>query len=199
MSKLTFHNLRQLVPDMKIKGIEKEHFAFSYARQTIDCIFCFCGEHFELLVGVHVLNFGFVLTITRNYKGDYIAELTDDDYITFCNRLNLTYKNDGFTSNTLLKLLSSHVPIKSSGVNVTYETMRSYAHYYHVNEEDKIYFKGWNNHVRDNNIARNFDKTEFYFGKKVADYCRKNNISSIWTANPREQKMYHMPWNRQEK
>ena len=59
---------------------------------------------------------------------------------------------------------------------------------------EKIYFKGWNDHIKDHNKARNFEKTEFYFGKEIADYCRKNNISSLWTHIASEKKLYYNPW-----
>ena len=49
--------------------------------------------------------------------------------------------------------------------------------------KEKIYFCGWNDHITDKRKARNFDKTEYYFGPRVANYCRRNNISSLWTAD----------------
>ena len=62
------------------------------------------------------------------------------------------------------------------------------------NEADKIYFRGWNDHLIDHRTARNFDKTEYYFGKRVADYCRVNNISSLWTDIPRDALNVTNPW-----
>lgn len=194
MSKLTFPHLDTLVPDMLNKGIYKEHFAFNYSRQTLDCIFSFSNNRYELLVGIHELNYGFVVTIYQSGGGSYIAEITDDTYKEFCRVLNLSYRGDGFTSNTLLNLLSSHIPPISNGIRITYETMRQYTKCRKVEESEKIYFKGWNDHVKDGNTAHNFDKTEFYFGTEVADYCRKNNISSLWTHINREQELYRNPW-----
>lgn len=194
MSKLTFPNLSTLIPDMMNNHLDKEHFAFNYSNQTIDCILSFSNGHYELLVGIHALNYGFVVTIYQNGVGAYVAEITDNVYRDFCRVLNLSYRGDGFTSNTLLKLLSSHIPPASSGVKITYKTMRQYTKCRPVEESEKIYFKGWNNHVVDKNKAHNFDKTEFYFGKKVADYCRRNNISSLWTNIYRDETRYRNPW-----
>ena len=194
-SKLRFDNLKQLVPSMIKSGIEKEHFSFIYAKQKIDCIFSFTQYGYELLVGVHEINFGFVVTIIQNRNGDYIAEITDQDYINFCKALHLSYKNDGFSSNTLLKLLSQKIPIKTSGNKIDYETLTRYIKCKQVDEADKIYFKGWNDHLKDQRKAQNFDKTEFYFGKSVADYCRANNISSMWTYKKSEREKYKNPQN----
>lgn len=61
-------------------------------------------------------------------------------------------------------------------------------------EQWKIYFKGWNNHVLDKKTARNFDKTEKLLGKRVADYCKEHNISSIWFDKTSEKKKVTYPW-----
>lgn len=194
MSKLTFQKMQSLIPDMEAKGVEKEHFSFAYAKQTIDCILAFTKSGYELLVGVHALNFGFVVPIVQNKNKDYIVELTDEDYLRFCKALKLSYRNDGFTSNTLLKLLSNKIPEKSSGIKINYETMINYVECRKIDESEKIYFKGWNDHIKDGKKAQNFDKTEFYLGKQVTDYCRRNNISSMWTDIQFERKEYQNPF-----
>ena len=51
-----------------------------------------------------------------------------------------------------------------------------------ADEPDKTVFVGWNDHKLDKRVARNFGKTELFLGKKVADFCRCNNISSLWTS-----------------
>jgi hypothetical protein len=196
MSKLTFPNLNTLVPDMVNKNVSKEHFSFNYANQRLDCIFSFSNARYELLVGIHALNYGFVANIYQNAHNSYVAEITDSVYQDFCNVLNLSYRGDGFTSNTLLNLLSVHVPVVSQGVEINYEVMHQYTKCRQVDEADKIYFKGWNDHIKDGNEAHNFDKTEFYFGSEVANYCRQHNISSLWTSVSRERKEYRQPWQR---
>lgn len=196
MSKLTFYSAKELAIDMQAKGVEKEHFAFTYAEQTLDCIFSKMDKYYELLVAVHTLNFGFIVTLIQSNTGNFIAEITDDDYFNFCKAMNLSYKGDGFNSNTLLNLLSSHIPPFSKGVKISYKEMRQYTKCRYVDEADKIYFCGWNDHIIDKRKAQNFDKTEFYLGVTVANYCRKNNISSMWSNIPRDEKNLTDPWNR---
>lgn len=49
-------------------------------------------------------------------------------------------------------------------------------------EPNKTVFVGWNDHKLDGKSARNFDKTRLFLGDKVADFCIKHNISSLWTT-----------------
>lgn len=187
---LTLEPLKTLVVDMRAKSVEKEHFSFVYARMTFDCIFAFCANEYELLIGIHSENFGLIIPVNERF----VAALSAANYYALRDVLKLTAKGDGFTSNIFLKLLSSKIPCCSSGVHIASEEMIKYVKCRHVDEADKIYFKGWNDHTKDGRVARNFDKTEFYFGKTVADYCRVHNISSLWTDIISEKESCHMPW-----
>ena len=191
MSKLTFNKLENLANEMGIAHADKEHFCFDYADHTFDIIFAFAGEEYELLVGILNINFGILLKVTQNF----VVELRDDDYYALCNALQLNYNINHFTSNVFLRLLSNHIPPHYSGFQYSSPTMRPSLICRHVEESEKIYFKGWNDHKKDGRTARNFDKTEFYFGKAIADYCRKNNISSLWTDIPRDGADDHLPPN----
>lgn len=196
MSKLTFPNLKFLVSDMNKQGADKEHFCFTYSHCDIDCIFSIGHKHHELLVAIIDENYGFVVNVYINRKGDFVAEIDEESYFGFCKVARLTYKDNHFTSSALLNLLSVHIPKSYSGWRYTDRDMRPYLCCRKIDEAEKIYFKGWNDHTKDKNTARNFDKTEFYFGKQVADYCRSNNISSIWSANPNDEssEKNHPPW-----
>ncbi len=179
---------------MSRKEVEKERFQFQYANHVVDCIFSASSEHYELIIAVHDVNYGFVVEIYQNANGMFIAEIDDEIYNGFCNALGLSYSVDHFTSNALLVLLSNHIPTISAGVGVLYQELRQFVQYRHVEEANKIYFCGWNDHVKDGRKAHNFDKTEFYFGKTVADYCRRYNISSLWTDIRRDEKAVTRPW-----
>lgn len=128
MSKLTFHNLSSLIPSMNSANIDKEHFSFHYAKHKIDCILSFSHQNYELLVAVHLINFGFVVPIIRNQQGLYIAEITEDIYYSFCRVLGLSYQKDNFTSNVLLNLLStdcSHVESNVRFLSIFLQTVHS--------------------------------------------------------------------------
>ncbi len=175
MSKLTLTKLKSLANDMKRNHVDKDRFSFDY-KTRFDVIISVVNDGFELLIGLHKINKGLLIKVSP----DYVAELKDEAYFNLCHWLNLSYKKEGFTSNKFLILLSEKIPRNYSGYKYTYEDMIPYLKCKPINEAEKIYFKGWNNHIKDHNKARNFEKTEFYFGKEIADYCRKNNISSLW-------------------
>ena len=186
MSKLTFSNLKLLVKDMKNHNVSKDRFSFTY-KLKFDVIVAIVETGYELLIGLHTVNFGFVVKVNEHF----VAELKDPDYYSLCKYLQLSNKKQGFNSNVFLNLLSSKIPQKYSGYKYTYKDMIPFAKCKQIDESEKIYFKGWNDHAKD---ARNFEKTEFYFGKEIADYCRKNNISSLWTSVPSEENTYYFPW-----
>ena len=106
----------------------------------------------------------------------------------------IDWSENHFNSSGFLKLLSQKAPQISSCKKIPYEELRAYLPYRKVEDADKIYFCGWNDHIRDKRKAHNFDKTEFYLGKTVADYCRQHNISSLWTDIKRDEMSLTNPW-----
>lgn len=190
MTRLTFHNLKPLVNSMKSFNADKERFSFVFNHLTFDCIFSFTNAGYEILVGVHQKNFAILL----NCNSNFVVELTDENYFKLSQILNLTYHGNNFSSIVFLRLLSSKIKPDFSGYKCTYSDLFPFLKCRLVYEQDKIYFKGWNDHQKDGRKARNFDKTEFFLGKNVSDYCRKNNISSLWTDMPNEKVSVTKPW-----
>lgn len=180
-----------LINDMKFNEIEKEHYHFDFNGFRFDVILSITKNGYEILVAIHTHNWGCVLDMSNNY----VIEVPDDVYFSLCDILNLNWNKNHFNSAAFLLLLSENSPRTSNCRGVDYRELRNYLPYRHVDEEDKIYFCGWNDHIKDGRKAHNFDKTEFYFGKKVADYCIKNNISSLWSAIPRDECKVTKPWN----
>ena len=121
--------------------------------------------------------------------------MQDNDYYSLCKILKLNWNNDHFNSFLFLRLLSEKAPAISSKQGVDYRYLQKYLSYRNVDEKEKIYFCGWNDHITDKRKAHNFDKTEFYFGPSVANYCRRNNISSLWTADKYRIIRYSNPWD----
>ena len=58
-----------------------------------------------------------------------------------------------------------------------------------INEPDRTVFYRWMPQSDTGRTARNYEKTEFYFGKNVADYCREHNISSQWITEEQAKNM----------
>lgn len=176
---------------MKANNVDKEHYLFNYNGFTFDVILSIANIGYEILIAIHTHNWGCVLQMNNNYNVD----MADQDYYSLCNILNLNWSKNHFNSSAFLRLLSENSPQCSNGQGVDYKELRKYLPYRQVDESEKKYFCHWNDHQKDHRTARNFDKTEFYFGKKVADYCRKNNISSIWSDTPRDERKVTKPWD----
>lgn len=189
MSMLKFPRLQSLVEDMNKNHVDKDRFGFQY-KYHFDVIVSIVHNGYDLLIGIHEINYGLVVHVSPNF----VAELTGDDYYSLCTNLNLSYQKDNFSSSVFLKLLSSKIPEKYSGYKHNYKNMFPFLKYQQVDESEKKYFVGWNDHAKDHRQARNFSKTEFYLGKAVADYCRDHNISSLWTKYPSEEEHYTDPW-----
>lgn len=179
-----------LANNMIKNNIDKEHYDFVYNDFRFDVIFSIALQGYEILVAIHTHNWGCVLKMDENY----FVEMPNNDYFALCRILNLNWNENHFNSSAFLRLLSENAPRHSNRQGVSYIELRDYLPYRHVDEKDKIYFCGWNDHNKDKRQAHNFDKTEFYFGKRVADYCRKNNISSMWTDIPRNEPHFVYPW-----
>ena len=117
------------------------------------------------------------------------------DYNRFRFDVVFSIMNSCYEIALFLRLLSENSPRQSTRQGVDYTELRRYLPYRHVDEEDKIYFCGCNDHQKDRRQARNFDKTEFFLGKAVAEYCRENNISSLWSDIPRDERQLTNPWD----
>lgn len=181
-----------LIDDMKLNNIDKEHYFFDYNGFRFDVILSITYHGYEILVAVHTHNWGCVLNMNKNYN----IEIPNEVYFSLCKLLNLNWSKNHFSSAAFLQLLSKNSPKKSKCTGVDYLTLRNYLPYRQVDEAAKIYFCGWNDHKKDKRKAKNFDKTEFFFGKSVADYCRKNNISSLWSDIPRNEIEIIKPWTK---
>lgn len=188
---MSFNKFQSLINDMNINNIDKEHYTFTYNHLIFDVIFSITGQGYEILAAVHMYNWGCLLKMDRKLN----MQMADADYFSLCNLLNLTWKENHFSSYKFLLLLSEKAPKQSNKAGVKYTELYRYLPYRKVDEADKKYFCGWNNHIKDKRTAHNFDKTEFYFGRKIADYCRINNISSLWSYTIRDEKHFTNPWN----
>ncbi len=180
-----------LTTDMKNNNIDKEHYEFGYNGFHFDVILSVREHGYEILVAIHLENWGCVLSMDNNFY----ADMPDRDYYALRDILNLNWNEHHFNSSGFLRLLSENAPRVSARQRIPYDELRMYLPYRHVDEADKIYFCGWNDHVLDGRTARNFDKTEFFFGRTVADYCRANNISSRWTDIRRDETAITNPWD----
>lgn len=189
--KVKLNELHLLCSSMFKNNIAIEQFYVIYNNIKFDVIFDIGSKPFELLIGAISYNWACTLKLSVGY----FAEMTDSDFFALCNILNLKPSKESLTSFKFLKFIASKAPKESRCTLVEPSHLIPFRKksLKASDESDKIYFVGWNNHIKDKRIARNFYKTEKLLGKTVADYCREHNISSMWSANPRDANPVHHP------
>ena len=178
---------------MKANGKGQERFVFFINGSKNICvefevIFLIDRTPFELLVGAKGYQLAFILKVQKGFK----TELPDHIYHEICKILNLKYSKDHFSSAKFLSILDENAPTQCSRHQVQPHEVAFYKRE-EIPESEKIYFCGWNDHQADGRIARNFEKTRELLGEAVADFCEKNNISSMWSAVPHDRKNYTFP------
>lgn len=193
MMKFKFKNLIVLYNEMKKNSKSLEQFQFTYNGVEFDCILDIDSKPFELMIGTVNHNFACILYIEKGF----ITHMSDDDYFNLCYILNLNYNEHHFSSFAFLKFVDDHIPPKCSKKIVPVRKLVPFrASQLNRNDrEEGFIFCGWLTHKGNNNgHVRNLEKTEKFFGKQVAAYCKKNDISSKWTTDPSKRIDEYYPW-----
>ncbi|TKI43457.1 hypothetical protein FC700_12250 [Bacillus mycoides] len=56
---------------------------------------------------------------------------------------------------------------------------------------ERVFFKTWSRRVIKNVSNLNLKKTRRWFGKEIYEFCKENNISSVWTDTPSKNTELH--------
>lgn len=174
--KVSLFEFKPLLIDMRKKNVDREHFIVTYNSVVFDVIFTIDTTPFKLLIGAKKHNWACLCEMENGFK----VEMPDSKFYSLSKILNLKPSKDSLTSFAFLKYIASHAPKTCSERLVNPSVFKRFTLSY--NSDIKDIFIGWNDHKLDKRKAHNFNKTEEYFGKNVADYCRDNNISSMWTS-----------------
>lgn len=185
--KYRMYTLSAFIKSMREQKLDLSEFVFSYNKINFDVIMDISTIPFQMLLGAQSINFAIVLNVEQGFSIDF----PDEAFYELCNKLHLIPGKETFTSFLFLSYISRRVPTTSNTSVVQPSHILPFRkHLINKNDEaDKTVFIGWNDHKRDKRKARNFDKTELFFGKQVADFCRKNNISSIWGIAAKEKEI----------
>lgn len=186
-----FEKLRILYQDMLKEKKMQEKFKFQINKVIFEAIFLADRHPFELLIGVKEHQFAFVLQVRQTRNG-FITELPDNIYYRICDILKLSWSKDHFSSYAFFQRVDAAIPHCCSNNSVEPHEIAYYKKR-DIAEDEKIYFCGWNDHIADGRKARNFGKTRLLLGDAIAEFCRKNNISSMWTDVKKERMKYGKP------
>ena len=185
---IAYKEFKNLILDMKEKNIDLQRFDVPFSKYKFDCVLSVSGNEPKLLIGLVERNWSCILVFDTSYR----IKMEYSDYRALLNLLDFSYSSSGnterFTSGKFLSQIARRAP-KNCKIQVPNTKLMSffYREYVPENQEpEKTVFLGWKTYAPGGKKARNFEKTELYHGKDVADYCRENNISSVWTTEDKE-------------
>ena len=189
---IKLYGLQPLTKSMKRKHVDMNQFSVAFNKIEFDVIYDVGCTPFELLIGAKYINWATTVQINAGYT----ANMDDKDFYKLCTILNLKPGKDTFTSFTFLRFIANNAPKEAKDEIISSTSVAKFRKKIipSAQDKDKIYFVGWNDHKKDGRIAKNFEKTKLLLGTNIADYCRKHNISSMWSDQPRDHQKETYPW-----
>lgn len=188
--KFNLPSIKDLWLDMSKNNVGMDKFSFTYNEVEFEVIFLINRDPYELLFGVIDRNFSFILYLDKEFK---LSTLPDQTFYELCRILNLKPGKETFTSFKFLKFFSDHLPARYSGNKIEPHEIALYKSK-EVPESHKIYFHGWRTYGPDSVYsAQNFEKTREFLGEEAYQFCKRNNISSRWSDEPKERRDYYTP------
>lgn len=185
-----FPSIIPWINDMLDKDVDRDHFYTTFATIRFDVLVCLDTEPYEMLIGARGLNWACTLTISQNFE----MQMNDYDFYSLKDKISPYLKHNGnqkFGSYIFLKYLCDHSPNKyrKKIINPSIVRLCAPRKATNIDEADRTVFYRWMPQSDTGRTARNYEKTEFYFGKNVADYCREHNISSQWVTEEQAKNM----------
>ncbi len=165
-------------------------------QQLSQCVIPYCRKNvrfsviFDTKSIPYVLYFGVVnqnLSFSFKVRPGFIIEnayLEKNKYDLLVKILKLEYDpNNKFSPRAFLESFDEAVPHHFKISQPTYKN-RSVI-FRNVEEPDKIYFQKWLSHDKDgrNVTEQNLEKTRKWLGERDYYFCKRNNISTCWTAD----------------
>ncbi|MCT4662738.1 MAG: DUF6037 family protein [Tissierellales bacterium] len=181
--------LKPLYADMRKNNLERCKFKFVYNKVEFEVLYFIDCIPNKLSFGVLEKNFYFEKEVKKGFEiTEYIEE-----YLKLCEILELKFSKDGkFKPFYFFELLNRKIPhnVDSTKKYLPSDGIRHDTR----NNEDKIYFFGWldNKHVNQKVSEENLQKTKAYLGVEAYTMCKRNNISSRWTAKNGDRKDYFL-------
>ena len=181
--------LKAFVEKMNVANSDREHFQAVYAKVTFDIIISLDIYPNEILIGGQGINWACILEISDSFE----VNMPDKSFFELRDKLDLEKGGkEGFNSYSFLRDIMKQAPSSCSNKPIPPVVMqRWYPDRFKTNDpEEKTVFYRWSDQTPRNQRAHNFDKTEKYFGKIVANYCRTHNTSSQWLTPEQAEEMH---------
>ena len=110
--------------------------------------------------------------------------MSNEEYKKLIKLINVRFnKKDTFSPNNFFFDLAQQIP-EISLFNDENIHMTKYYIYNYIDDAYKTQFVRFVNHGQNGSkvSVKNLNKTAIYFGKKEANKCKKQNVSSAWTS-----------------
>jgi hypothetical protein len=177
-------------------GITRYRWRFERGPATLEAIFIMGtgDEPWELLLGAIGTDFAITLLVQRGFLVE--AELPNPDYRALCRALQLNFdQNNHFKPTDFFADLNRNIPQSVDLATGHVQPHHVLAYRKDVDEADKKFFCGWkDNTLTDEQVSEpNLKKTLEAFKQRIYEFCRRQNISSRWTADQRYAQDYSEP------
>lgn len=182
--------LRDLYRSMKRENIERYKFQFTYNKLKFEAIYFIDDNPHTISIGIVEHNFYFEISVR---KGFYIIPQISN-LSTFCKILGMKYDpNNKFHPSKFFLEFNNYIPKQAVRSNIP-EPEEIISHRSNVEDSDRIYFKSWkDNKLRLHNVSEdNLKKTRRLLSYEAYEMCKRKNISSVWTDNPKHKEKFKM-------
>ena len=186
--------LKRLHFSMRRAGTERACFKVHHAPLTFDCLLLTDIAPYEFaLAAIGHPDLIFVFAVEPGYRID--TDFGNALYGALADALQLG-RNTGkkLIPGSFLEQIDAAIPadIQNTQAVTTADVLSVYRQ--HVEESDKIYFKGWLRNPNGKRVSpENLDKTKRCFGQRMRDNCDRQNISSCWSASPADEVTFRPP------
>lgn len=180
---------------MRAEGIDRTAFSYRNNLALIDIVFITDETPFALLFGVRGPRpYSFELPVRPGYR---VPLLFDAHLRPLMDALGVKPNPASpFKTSLFLQDLNAHVPATPQSRDMPTELLASRVAAANVEEADRKYFIGWMPHRVNSVSAENLEKTRRILGLATAQRCERSNISSKWSADPKERRAVDVPSSR---
>ena len=181
---MRLEGLERLAISMRAQHLECQLFEHRHGRAAFD-VFFHLGRPSEMLIGARGARTPLAIRVEVQDDGS-LNPFLGDDYGALCDFLGIRPNPENpFSPRAFFQELEMSVPLVAQHARVPAPYI--VARYREVEEADKLYFMGWrHNTPRGTRVTEpNLEKTRVLLGWQAFDLCRRANVSSCWTDDPR--------------
>lgn len=171
---------------MEAVGVGRDSFSYKANKATLKVVYLIDCRPNELIIGVEgVRIYAFPVEVTTDC---YVTPYLGSHYGPLLDALGVEKGTREFRTVNFFRELDGFVPDRPS-VKAFPETEHIARFLDDVEEAEKVYFRGWLTHGDVRHVTvENLRKTGRLLGPAAYESCLEHNISSRWSADPRDRR-----------